>query len=94
MLIIQTLPLNFRKKNEITYICSAGNRTTLNMGGKFTEQEYISWVIKGCLAAGIYPMVGDTAVDSFLLTNLEELKGRWKWNCNNKALENPEVIKR
>jgi isopentenyl diphosphate isomerase/L-lactate dehydrogenase-like FMN-dependent dehydrogenase len=48
--------------------------TTLNMGGKFTEKEYISWVINGCLSAGIYPMVGDTAVDSFLTTNLEELK--------------------
>ncbi|HHV87019.1 MAG TPA: alpha-hydroxy-acid oxidizing protein, partial [Petrimonas sp.] len=48
--------------------------TTLNMGGKFTEREYISWVIKGCLDSGIYPMVGDTAVDAFLPTNLEELK--------------------
>ncbi len=44
------------------------------MGGKFTEEEYISWVIGGCRDSGIYPMVGDTAVDSFLITNLDELK--------------------
>ena len=48
--------------------------TTLNMGGKYTEKEYISWVIEGCLKAGIYPMVGDTAIETFLTDNLEVLK--------------------
>jgi 4-hydroxymandelate oxidase len=64
----------FGKKMRIPVFAAPISGTTLNMGGKFTEQEYISWVIDGCLKAGIYPMVGDTAVDSFLITNLEELK--------------------
>lgn len=62
------------KKMRIPVFAAPVSGTTLNMGGKFTEQEYISWIIDGCLKAGIYPMVGDTAVDSFLLTNLVELK--------------------
>lgn len=53
--------------------------TTLNMGGKFTEKKYISWVIESCHKAEIYPMVGDTAVDSFLITNLEEFQKQATW---------------
>lgn len=64
----------FGKKMRIPVFAAPVSGTTLNMGGKFTEKEYISWVIEGCLKGGIYPMVGDTAVDSFLVTNLEELK--------------------
>ncbi|MFA9398093.1 MAG: alpha-hydroxy-acid oxidizing protein [Clostridiaceae bacterium] len=64
----------FGKKSSIPVFAAPVSGTTLNMGGKFTEEEYISWVIKGCLDAGIYPMVGDTAIDSFLITNLDELK--------------------
>jgi 4-hydroxymandelate oxidase len=64
----------FGKKMDIPVFAAPVSGTTLNMGGKYNEQEYISWVIGGCLDAGIYPMVGDTAVDSFLTTNLEELK--------------------
>lgn len=64
----------FGKKHRIPVFAAPVSGTTLNMGGKYTEQEYISWVIKGCLEGGIYPMVGDTAVDAFLPTNLEELK--------------------
>ncbi len=60
----------FGKKMRIPVFAAPVSGTTLNMGGKFTEQEYISWVIDGCLKAGIYP----TAVDSFLITNLEELQ--------------------
>ncbi|NLM34886.1 MAG: alpha-hydroxy-acid oxidizing protein [Clostridiales bacterium] len=85
----------FGRKMKLPIFAAPVTGTTLNMGGKFTEQEYISWVIKGCLAAGIYPMVGDTAVDSFLLTNLEELK---KADGNGIAIikpwKNPEVIKK
>jgi isopentenyl diphosphate isomerase/L-lactate dehydrogenase-like FMN-dependent dehydrogenase len=47
--------------------------TTLNMGGKFTEREYITSVVDGCLKGNVYPMVGDTAVDEFLLENLRVL---------------------
>ncbi|QCX32924.1 alpha-hydroxy-acid oxidizing protein [Caloramator sp. E03] len=64
----------FGKKMRIPVFAAPVSGTTLNMGGKFTEKEYISWVIRGCLDGGIYPMVGDTAVDAFLTTNLEELK--------------------
>lgn len=64
----------FGKKMRIPVFAAPVSGTTLNMGGKFTEKEYISWVIEGCHKAGIYPMVGDTAVDSFLITNLEELQ--------------------
>ncbi|AWI06872.1 alpha-hydroxy-acid oxidizing protein [Clostridium drakei] len=64
----------FGKKMEVPVFAAPVSGTTLNMGGKFTEEQYISWVIGGCLDAGIYPMVGDTAVDSFLITNLQQLK--------------------
>lgn len=64
----------FGKRMDIPVFAAPVTGTTLNMGGKFTEEEYITWVIEGCLDSGIYPMVGDTAVDSFLMTNLEVLK--------------------
>lgn len=64
----------FGKKMDIPVFAAPVSGTTLNMGGKFTEEEYISWVIGGCLDGGIYPMVGDTAVDAFLTTNLKKLK--------------------
>ncbi|SEF70354.1 FMN-dependent dehydrogenase, includes L-lactate dehydrogenase and type II isopentenyl diphosphate isomerase [Caloramator fervidus] len=64
----------FGKKLRIPVLAAPVSGTILNMGGKFTEREYISWVIRGCLDAGIYPIVGDTAVDTFLPTNLDELK--------------------
>ena len=64
----------FGRKMRIPVFAAPVSGTTLNMGGKFTEQEYISWVIEGCLDAGIYPMVGDTAIDAFLVANLDELQ--------------------
>lgn len=83
----------FGKKLDIPVFAAPVSGTTLNMGGKFTEEEYISWVIGGCLDAGVYPMVGDTAVDSFLITNLEQLK---KFNGEGIAIikpwENTNVI--
>lgn len=85
----------FGKKMDIPLFAAPVSGTTLNMGGKFTEQEYISWVIRGCINSNIYPMVGDTAVDSFLITNLEELK---KVNGQGIAIikpwENNNVIKK
>lgn len=64
----------FGKRMDIPVFAAPVSGTTLNMGGKFSEEEYISWVIGGCRDAGIYPMVGDTAVETFLTTNLEQLK--------------------
>ncbi|EYE89464.1 FMN-dependent dehydrogenase [Fervidicella metallireducens AeB] len=64
----------FGKKLRIPVMAAPVSGTTLNMGGKFSESQYISWVIKGCLDGGVYPIVGDTAVDAFLPTNLDELK--------------------
>jgi isopentenyl diphosphate isomerase/L-lactate dehydrogenase-like FMN-dependent dehydrogenase len=85
----------FGKKMDIPVFAAPVSGTTLNMGGKFTEEEYISWVIGGCLDAGIYPMVGDTAVDSFLITNLEQLgKFRGEGIVFIKPWENANVIKK
>lgn len=85
----------FGKKLDIPVFAAPVSGTTLNMGGKFTEEEYISWVIDGCLNAGIYPMVGDTAVDSFLMTNLEVLKGaEGQGIVFIKPWENENVIKK
>lgn len=85
----------FGKKMDIPVFAAPVSGTTLNMGGKFTEEEYISWVIGGCLDGGIYPMVGDTAVDAFLTTNLEQLK---KFGGDGIAVikpwENSNVIKK
>jgi 4-hydroxymandelate oxidase len=85
----------FGKKMDVPVFAAPVSGTTLNMGGKFTEEEYISWVIGGCLDSGVYPMVGDTAVDSFLITNLEQLK---KFNGEGIAVikpwENSNVIKK
>ena len=64
----------FGKKMKAPIFAAPVSGTTLNMGGKYTEKEYISWVIEGCLKAGIYPMVGDTAIETFLTDNLEVLK--------------------
>jgi isopentenyl diphosphate isomerase/L-lactate dehydrogenase-like FMN-dependent dehydrogenase len=64
----------FGKKMRIPVFAAPVAGTSFNMGGKFTEQEYISWVIQGCKAAGIYPMFGDSAADSLLVTNLEEMQ--------------------
>lgn len=85
----------FGKKMDIPVFAAPVSGTTLNMGGKYSEEEYISWVIEGCINAGIYPMVGDTAVDSFLTTNLEQLK---KFDGQGIAVikpwENSNVIKK
>ncbi|MCT4596226.1 MAG: alpha-hydroxy-acid oxidizing protein [Anaeromicrobium sp.] len=85
----------FGKELDIPVFAAPVSGTTLNMGGKFSEEEYISWVIKGCLDGGIYPMVGDTAVDSFLIKNLETLE---KYNGQGIAIikpwENKNVIEK
>ncbi|MHC1720649.1 MAG: alpha-hydroxy-acid oxidizing protein [Clostridiaceae bacterium] len=84
----------FGKKMDIPVFAAPVSGTTLNMGGKFSEEEYISWIIGGCRDAGIYPMVGDTAVDAFLTTNLGQLK---KFNGEGiviiKPWESNEMIK-
>lgn len=64
----------FGKKMTSPIFAAPVTGTTLNMGGKITEREYITAVVEGCLKAGIYPMVGDTAVDAFLMENLTVLK--------------------
>ena len=64
----------FGRKMDMPVFAAPVSGTTLNMGGKFSEEEYISWIISGCLSGGIFPMVGDTAIDAFLTTNLSELK--------------------
>lgn len=76
----------FGRKMRIPIFAAPITGVNYNMGGKFTEEEYISWVIKGCHDAGIFPMIGDSAVDSFFITNLEELQ---KTNDNGIAIIKP-----
>lgn len=64
----------FGRKMKAPIFAAPVTGTTLNMGGKLTEREYITSVVDGCLKNDIYPMVGDTAVDEFLLENLRVLK--------------------
>ena len=64
----------FGKKMKAPIFAAPVTGTTLNMGGKISEREYITPVVEGCIESGIYPMVGDTAVDSFLMDNLDVLK--------------------
>ena len=64
----------FGKKMDAPIFAAPISGTTLNMGGKLTEREYIEPVVEGCINSGIYPMVGDTAVDAFLIENLDVLK--------------------
>lgn len=62
------------KKMKAPIFAAPITGTTLNMGGKISEREYITPVVEGCIETGIFPMVGDTAVDSFLMDNLDVLK--------------------
>jgi len=85
----------FGKKMKAPIFAAPITGTTLNMGGKISEREYITPVVEGCIESGIFPMVGDTAVDSFLMDNLDVLKG------NNgqgivfiKPWENHDIIKK
>lgn len=64
----------FGKKMRAPIFAAPITGTTLNMGGKISEREYITPVVEGCIETGIFPMVGDTAVDSFLMDNLDVLK--------------------
>lgn len=64
----------FGKEMEVPIFAAPITGTMLNMGGKVSEREYIEGVVKGCLDSGVYPMVGDTAVDLCLATNLEVIE--------------------
>lgn len=64
----------FGRKMDAPIFAAPITGTTLNMGGKLTEREYIEPVVEGCINSGIYAMVGDTAVDAFLIENLDVLK--------------------
>lgn len=64
----------FGKKMKAPIFAAPITGTTLNMGGKISEREYITPVVEGCIESGIFPMVGDTAVDSFLMDNLDVLR--------------------
>ncbi|MGL4912977.1 MAG: alpha-hydroxy-acid oxidizing protein [Romboutsia sp.] len=69
--------------------------TTLNMGGKISERDYIEPVVKGCVNTGIYAMVGDTAVDEFLIENLKVLnENEGKGIVFIKPWENDDIIRK
>ena len=85
----------FGRKMTLPIFAAPVTGTTLNMGGGLTEKEYITSVVQGCIDAGIYAMVGDTAIDSFLMDNLEVLSN----NSGNgivfiKPWENDDIIRK
>ena len=85
----------FGEKMTMPVFAAPVSGTSVNMGGHFTEAEYIEWVIAGCRKSGIYPMVGDTVVDSFLVDNLNMVK---KYNGEGiafiKPWKNDNIIKK
>ena len=85
----------FGKKMKAPIFAAPVTGTTLNMGGKISEREYITPVVEGCIESGIYPMVGDTAVDSFLMDNLDVLKANdGQGIVFIKPWENHDIIKK
>ena len=85
----------FGKKMKAPIFAAPVTGTTLNMGGKISEREYITPVVEGCIESGIYPMVGDTAVDSFLMDNLDVLKANGGQGIVFiKPWENHDIIKK
>lgn len=88
-----TSAILFGKEMKLPIFAAPITGTMLNMGGILTEEEYIKRIIEGCLNSNIYPMLGDTAVDECLITNLKMLK---KYDGNGIVFIKPwknEVIK-
>ena len=85
----------FGRKMKAPIFAAPITGTTLNMGGKISEREYITPVVEGCIETGIFPMVGDTAVDSFLMDNLDVLKNNGgEGIVFIKPWENHDIIKK
>ena len=85
----------FGKKMKAPIFAAPITGTTLNMGGKISEKEYINPVVEGCIDTGIYAMVGDTAVDQFLMDNLDVLKeNNGQGIVFIKPWENHDIIKK
>ncbi|WP_148556306.1 alpha-hydroxy-acid oxidizing protein [Terrisporobacter glycolicus] len=85
----------FGKKMKAPIFAAPITGTTLNMGGKISEKEYITPVVEGCIESGMFPMVGDTAVDSFLMDNLDVLKeNNGQGIVFIKPWENHDIIKK
>lgn len=85
----------FGKKMKAPIFAAPITGTSINMGGKISEKDYITAVVKGCIEGGIFPMVGDTAIDSFLLDNLDVLKEHdGEGIAFIKPWENHDVIKK
>ncbi len=64
----------FGRKLSIPVMAAPVTGTTLNMGGKVSEKEYIEPVVVGCKNEKTIAMVGDTAIPQFLIDNLEVLE--------------------
>ena len=85
----------FGKKMKAPIFAAPITGTTLNMGGKISERDYITPVVEGCVDSGIFAMVGDTAVDSFLMDNLDVLKeNNGQGIVFIKPWENHDIIKK
>lgn len=68
----------FGQKMDIPVFAAPVSGAVLNMGGKLTEKEYITAVVNGCIDGNIIPMVGDSALPTFLTDNLDALKNTTK----------------
>lgn len=64
----------FGKKMDIPVFAAPVTGVTINKNKDFKGDEYIKWIIEGCLNKNIYPTIGDTPKEEFLLSNLNELK--------------------
>ena len=85
----------FGRKMKAPVFAAPITGTTLNMGGKISEREYITSVVEGCIESGIFPMVGDTAIDSFLIDNLDVIKeNNGQGIVFIKPWENHDIIKK
>lgn len=85
----------FGKTMSIPVFAAPVAGTSFNMGGKVPEKEYISWINKGCVQGGIYPMIGDGADDTLFEINLKELETtNGKGIAIIKPWKNKEIIKK
>lgn len=85
----------FNEEMDIPVFAAPVSGAVLNMGGKLSEKEYITNVIDGCIKSKIVPMVGDSALPTFLTDNLEALSAsEGKGIVFIKPWENDDVIKK
>ncbi|WP_066497856.1 alpha-hydroxy-acid oxidizing protein [Abyssisolibacter fermentans] len=64
----------FGKEMDMPVFAAPVTGVSINNGKVFKGDEYIKWIVEGCLNKRIYPTIGDTPKEEFLLSNLNKLK--------------------